>query len=93
MNRPVNKIAAEIDTLFRQERAKTNPNWLRHAQPYVGAMLNLHSFREFYGLDSGIEIGRRFLLNSQPWRGDNARRLKDEVRQALKEAEHASHSR
>lgn len=93
MTRPVNKIAAEIDSLLKWEKATRNSNWIRHAQPYVDAMLNLKSFREFYGLDSGIEIGRKFLLNSQPWRGDVARRLKDEIRHALKEAEHASYPR
>jgi hypothetical protein len=92
MTRPVNKIAAEIDTIFSREKAKTNPNWLRHVRPYVEAMLTMTSFKDMYGLDPGDEIGRRFLVNAQPWRGEDARRIKAEIKEAMKEA-YASHSR
>jgi hypothetical protein len=91
MIRPVNKIAAEVDTLLRD--LKPQPNWLIGARPYVAAMLSMHSFAEFYGIDPGGEIGRRFLVNTPNWRGEAARRIKDEIRQAIKEAEHVHHTR
>lgn len=89
MTRPVNKIAAEVDVIFRQLKQQSNPFWVTSARPYVSAMLTMESFKGYYGIDSGIDIGKRFLVNTQAWRGEDARRIKDEIRQALKEAEHA----
>lgn len=88
MPRPVNIVAAEIDAAFREIRRNLNPvpSWVNHCLPYVSAMLELKSFSQFYGLDRGAEIGRRFLSNAQPWRGEQARRIKAEINEALKEA-------
>lgn len=90
MPRPVNKIAAEIDTLLRDIEFKHNPLWVRKCRPYVAAMLQLRSFKEYYGIDAGSDIGMRFLQSASPWRGDDARRIKDEIRNQVKEAQLAS---
>lgn len=88
MTRPVNVIAAEIDAALREIRrnASPTPRWLNFVLPYVSAMLELRSFSEFYGLDRGEVIGRRFLSNAQPWHGEQARRIKAEIQLAIKEA-------
>jgi hypothetical protein len=87
--RPVNKIAAEIDTIFRDMKQRVNPLpfWVTACRPYVAAMLDMTSFKGWYGIDEGSDIGKRFLVNAQQWRGEAARRIKDEIRQALKESE------
>ncbi len=88
MPRPLNKIAAEIDAIMHETRRNTNPcpAWVTHSRPYVSAMLSMKSFKEWYGIDSGVEIGQRFLHNAHSWRGDAARRIKAELNELLKEA-------
>lgn len=88
MPRPVNVIAAEVDAALREIRRNSSPtpSWLNHVLPYVSAMLELRSFADFYGVDRGEQIGLRFLSNAQPWRGEQARRIKAEIQLAIKEA-------
>lgn len=62
-------------------------NWPRvspHAAPYLNAMRHLTSVKSNYGYDSGDSIVRYFLANANTWRGDEARRIKTELRSLLK---------
>jgi len=70
--RPLYIIAAEI-------RKTWNPvNFA--AKPYLQAMLSLDSINDKYGCDSARSIVSYFLANAGTWRGDEARRIKAELK-------------
>jgi len=54
------------------------------AMPYLQAMLQIRSVDEMYGMDSAESIIIYFLSNATTYRGDTARRLKNELREILK---------
>ena len=54
-----------------------------YAGPYIDAMEALISWQDSYGVESAREIGLRFLCNAGPWRGADAKRIKNEIRSAL----------
>jgi hypothetical protein len=54
------------------------------AVPYLGAMLSLDSVKDSYGCDSGRSVVQYFLSNATTWRGDDARRIKTELKEHLK---------
>lgn len=86
--RPLNKIAAEIVTDWRDN--PPSPNVRRFALPYVRAMLDLQSCHDKYGLEYGDMIVAYTLNNLANWRGEVARKIKGELRQHLENfnAEH-----
>lgn len=53
------------------------------AMPYLQAMSTLDSVDENYGADSGRSIVEYFLSNASTWRGDDARRIKNELKTIL----------
>lgn len=73
--RKVSEIAAEI------LRTWTKPYF--GAVPYIEAMRHLDTPQDNYGHDSGEGIVLRFLDNAKTWRGDDARRIKAELRTML----------
>jgi hypothetical protein len=91
MSRPLNKIAADILADWGPP-GKNQPAYIIWCKPYVAAMLSLKSIEDTYGLDPADDIVVRFLVNSNGWRGDVARRVKLELNQLLKEY-HASPTR
>jgi len=74
--RPLNEIAREI----RKEWKKVNFG----AVPYLKAMGTMTSVNEDYGYDSGESIVIYFLANASGFRGEAARRIKAELKSALK---------
>jgi len=76
--RPLNKIAAEIVTLWRYSPPSVNVR--RFALPYVRAMLELESCSDMYGMEYGDMIVAHVLSNAAHWRGDDARRIKVELK-------------
>lgn len=75
--RPLYEIAAEI-----------RKDWKRPyfgAVPYLDAMFTLSSVKDSYFLDSGESIVQYFLANAQTWRGETARRVKAELKAAVKD--------
>ena len=54
------------------------------AVPYIQAMYSLDTIKDRYGWDDGESIVRYFLSNATTWRGDNARRIKAELKELLK---------
>ena len=55
------------------------------ALPYLEAMTELNSVAEHYGADPGGTIVLYFLSNAGGWRGEDARRIKAELKQLLKD--------
>lgn len=54
------------------------------AVPYLQAMSTLSDINQPYGYDSGESVVRYFLSNATSWRGENARRIKSELKEMLK---------
>ena len=73
--RPLALIAREI----REAWPKVN----YAAEPYLRAMSALGSVDDTYGADQGRSIVRYFLSNAAGFRGDEARRIKAELKAAL----------
>lgn len=51
------------------------------AVPYLQAMSSLHSISDEYGADSAKSVVLYFLSNASGWRGENAKRIKAELKQ------------
>lgn len=71
--RPLYQIANEISKDWRKPYVG--------ATPYIHAMKTLSGIDSKYGMDSGKSIVIYFLANASTWRGDNARRIKAELKQ------------
>jgi len=76
MNRPLNAIAYEIRQSWK------NVNYA--AKPYLDAMGGLSSIEEMYYADSAESVVMYFLANANSWRGEDARRIKAELKGMLK---------
>ena len=73
MARPLYKIASEI----RKAWTKVSP----YAEPYLEAMQSLDSINDNYYFDSGKSVVLYFLSNASTWRGEDARRIKAELKE------------
>lgn len=76
MARPLYEIAREI----RKAWTKVSP----YAEPYLEAMESLNTIDDNYYLDSGKSVVLYFLSNASTWRGEDARRIKAELKEMLK---------
>ena len=56
----------------------TNPYF--GAAPYIDAMQHLTDVTDMYFHDTGESVVRYFLANAGNWRGDDARRIKAELK-------------
>jgi hypothetical protein len=54
------------------------------AEPYLQAMEAMITIDDHYLLDNGQSVIRYFLANAQTWRGEDARRVKAELKEMLK---------
>jgi hypothetical protein len=70
--RPLYEIAREI----KKDWVKVNFG----AVPYLDAMRSLDSINDSYGMDSGKSIVLYFLSNASTWKGENAKRIKAELK-------------
>ena len=73
--RPLFVIAQEIESSW----GKVSP----YARPYLDAMKSLVTPAQPYYADSGESVVLYFLSNAQSWRGDDARRIKAELKEML----------
>ena len=73
--RPLNLIAGEIRKLW-------HPVYFA-AVPYLDAMLRLENTKQYLMSDSGEKVVNYFLNNAQYWRGEDATRIKNELRAHL----------
>ena len=72
MRRPLYEIAREI----RKDWSPVN----FAAKPYLDAMRELSSINDDYYADSARSVVLYFLSNAASWRGENARRIKAELK-------------
>lgn len=75
MYRAIFEIAREIQ--------RTWPSPYFGAVPYIEAMLQLVKITDNYGFDRGADIVRYFLANASTYRGEDARRIKAELKAIL----------
>lgn len=75
MARPLYEIAREI----RKTWTKVSP----YAEPYLEAMASLNSIHDNYYFDSAHSVVLYFLSNASGWRGEDARRIKAELKAML----------
>lgn len=73
--REIQAIALEIRRVW--------PNVHYSAEPYLVAMTRMFTVNDHYGFESGRDILTRFLANAKTWRGEDARRLKAEIKALL----------
>lgn len=74
--RTISAIATEIKEVWK--------NIYFGAVPYLNAMLRLDTVNDYYGADSARDIVNYFLSNATYWRGEDARRIKKELNELLK---------
>jgi hypothetical protein len=74
-HRPLHEIAADI--------RRTWPNTYFAAKPYLAALLGISKLTDRYIAETGRDIVLGFLGNSSTWRGEDARRIKAELRDIL----------
>jgi hypothetical protein len=75
-DRAIRTIAADI--------RRTWPKPYFGAVPYLDAMSSLDGITDSYGWDSADSIVRYFLSNATTWRGEDARRIKAELKGMLR---------
>lgn len=85
MARKLSEIAKEIIFEVEKQTNKTFGLAMPHARPYINAMLELEKVTDKYYADDGESIVIYALSNLSTWRGESARRLKAELKQALKD--------
>lgn len=76
--RPLHEIAQEA---LNCESLKGNTR--TYSEAYLRPMLSLASVQENYGYDSGESIVIYALSNLQHWRGEDAKRIKAELKAHL----------
>ena len=74
--RPLYEIAREI--------LKTWKNVYFGAVPYLDAMSSLDKVTDNYMMDSAKSIVNYFLANASGWRGEDAKRIKAELKAIIK---------
>lgn len=74
-NRSLHVIAAEIKAAW--------PKVNYAARPYLDAMSQMGDINDSYGYDSGKSVVRYFLANANSFRGEDARRIKAELKAQL----------
>jgi hypothetical protein len=74
-HRPIYVIAREIRATWKKVHFA--------AEPCLGAMSQLSAVGDKYGMDDAKAIIYYFLSNAGTWRGDNAKRIKAELKGML----------
>ena len=76
MNRSISAIAKDI------KRVWVKPYF--GAKPYLDAMMQLNTINDKYIFDSGESVVMYFLANASTFRGNDAKVLKQELKNILK---------
>ena len=76
MPRLIKDIAREIKQDWK--------NISYYAKPYLDAMFYLETVNEYYYMDSATSIICYFLANASAWKGETARRIKQELKVLIK---------
>lgn len=75
--RPIHKIADEVLADWPRDRRYFG------VAPYLDAMRYLDKITDKFGEDSAPEVIIYFLSNAKTWRGETARRIKQELNDLL----------
>ena len=76
---------SDIATFVWADWKKQSKNGVNYAaKPYLDAMLDLQSINDNYALDSGRSIVMYFLSNATSYKGEQARLIKQELKNRLK---------
>ena len=78
--RPLHVIAREINTAW----SKLGKGIYFGAVPYLEALLQLNTIDQNYGYDTAHEMVLYFLANANSFRGEDAKRLKAELKAIAK---------
>ena len=78
-SRPLYEIANEIEACWKKV-------WYG-ARPYLDTMKDMTSVDQKYGWDSGQSIVLYFLSNAKTFKGEDARRLKAELKTLIRNSE------
>ena len=74
-----------IADIAREIEATWKPQVSRAARPYVDAMKDVLRLSDMYYSDPADSLVRYFLSNATTWRGEDAKRIKAELKAMLKE--------
>jgi hypothetical protein len=73
-----------LSTIAQEIRKDWGPKVNFAAKPYLSAMAGLDSIDDQYGYDDARSIVLYFLSNASSWRGENAKRIKAELKALAK---------
>ena len=73
-----------LNTIAREIKLDWGNKVHYSARPYLDAMLSFETINDKYGFDSARSIVLYFLGNASTWRGENAKRVKLELKTMLK---------
>lgn len=72
-----------LNVIAREIRQTWTNVWFG-AEPYLKAMAQLETPHQMYGCDTGTSVVLYFLANASTWKGEDARRIKAELKAMLK---------
>jgi hypothetical protein len=83
--RPVHEIATDIIQEIRKRRSKgvRDANWIIWSEPYLQAMTCISTKNDIYGQDDGYGLIAYCLGNLSGFRGELAKKLKNELKEHL----------
>ncbi len=81
MSRSIAVIAADVRKHWRKKDGSPNVNYA--AEPYLAAMRELNSIEDDYYADTAQSVVMYFLANATAFRGEDARRIKAELKALL----------
>ena len=72
----------QVNTIANEILSKWNKPYFG-AVPYLNAMRELHTINDMYMYDDGKSIVRYFLANASTFRGEDAKRIKSELKSMI----------
>ena len=72
----------EAALAYKREKGKA-PSWLYYSEDYLNALLTLNTIDEMYYADTAESVVRYLLSNLNTWRGEQARKIKEELKSML----------
>lgn len=77
---PANKQTRPLYEVAEDIRRTWGAKVKYSAKPYLDAMSDMDKVSDPYGFDSGDSVVRYFLSNATGWRGEDAKRIKAELK-------------
>lgn len=84
-HRPLSQIAREISADWsKQFKSTATADKFYAARPYLRAMQQMDQINEKFYADDGVAVVLYFLNNVKSWTGDEARRIKAELKEIVR---------